>query len=566
MESLNTAQTQAATTIDGPVVIIAGPGTGKTKTLVERVWHMVARGIAPQRILALTFTKKAADEMRGRLGNANVQVTTFHALCFDLLKQKTGEAPNFITEPARMALIRGLAKPATLKGVSVREIALRVSRAKNMAGHDEAIMPVVTAYNAELAARHLQDFDDVLLHTHDALLANKDWRAQVRQRFTHIMIDEFQDTNALQYTLLQELRGTENLCVIGDPLQSIYGFRGADGDIFARFLRDFPQAKQITLHINYRSAPEIVALANAMYPSAPALTAYHSQPGQVQAVEVLNEYSEAAWVLATIEQAIGGSNLQTAVSTDHRTDQRGLADFAVLYRSRHAARVLQKILQGSGIPVQIVGDGSPYETPCVQAIVQVLARLVDQERAVAIKNMSTAQVDALVASLDVAQKPAELAGQLMQKFGFAPDAELRQLCSMLVQFTTSAEAVAYLDDIAAHGFYDPRAAAVTLLTIHAAKGLEFAHVFLLAAEDGVLPSTKGDTAEEKRLFYVAVTRAKERLDILHARKRGGEAAVLSPFVQEIPADILPRITDTALASDQRRSAKRQAKRAQTSLF
>jgi len=238
----------------------------------------------------------------------------------------------------------------------------------------------------------------------------------------------------------------------------------------------------------------------------------------------------------------------------------------VLYRTRSAARMVQKTLQDSGIPVQIVGEGSPYEAPQVQAIVQVLARLADPERTVVIKNMSTAQVDTLVAMLDATQKPLALAEKLMTLFGFEPNANLRQLCSMLVQFRTVAIAVAYLDGIAAQGFYDPQADAVTLLTIHAAKGLEFTHVFLVAAEDGILPSAKGDLAEEKRLFYVAVTRAKERLDVLHARRRSGEVAKMPQFVQEVAATMLPRITDTALASDQRRATKRQAKRAQTSLF
>jgi len=566
MDSLNAAQVHAATTIDGPVVIVAGPGTGKTKTLVERVRHMVEQSVPPHKILALTFTKKAADEMRARLGDARVRIVTFHALCFELLTQKSNATPELITEPARLTILRSLTKSTSLTGLSVRDVALRVSRAKNMAGTDDAIRPVLAAYTAELTARGLHDFDDILLHTRDFLLADAVWRAHNQQRFTHIMIDEFQDTNALQYELLQLLRGTDNLCVIGDPLQSIYGFRGADGDIFGRFLADFPHAKQMGLSVNYRSAPEVVAAANAIYPDSPALLAHNTRPGHAQTVEVLNEYSEAAWVLGQIEQAIGGSDLQKAVSTDRRSDHQSLRDFAVLYRTRSAARVLQKILIDSGIPVQIVGDGSPYEAPQVQAIVQLLARLVDPGRTVVIKNMRPTQIAALVAALDVNEKPLMLTEKLIAACGFTPDAALHQLCSTLMQFGTVVEAVAYIDGIAAHGFYDPRADAVTLLTIHAAKGLEFTHVFLVAAEDGALPSAKGERAEERRLFYVAVTRAKDQLDILHARSRGGQKVVMSPFAAAIPANILPRISDAALANDQRRAAKRHAKRAQSSLF
>lgn len=561
VESLNQSQLRAITATEGPLAIIAGPGTGKTKTLTERIRFLTSQGVEPARILALTFTKKAAEELRARLANPAVYVATFHRLCFDIIKEVDGVVPQFITEPARLALIKSLSKPAIFKGVPVRELSLVISRAKNMAG-DESATKLVAAYNNELTALGFCDFDDLLIRVRDILQSDAN---TFRGRFDYIFVDEFQDTNLLQYELLQLLRHTENICVIGDPQQSIYGFRGADGDIFGRFTTDFPQAAEITLTVNYRSAQAIVDVANAVYPESSVLTAQSAERGVVQAVEVLNEYSEAHWILGEIQKAIGGSDLQRAVSNDDRANHRTLRDFAVLYRGRAAARVLQKVCADSGIPCQVVGDGTPYDEPAAQTIIQLLARIADPTRNLAIKNMSATQADAVCAG-QTATRPYNIAEALIAQFGMTVTPALRQLLGVLLRFATAAEVTAYFDEIAAQDFYDPRAEAVTLLTIHAAKGLEFGHVFLIAAEDGVLPSAKGDIAEERRLFYVAVTRARDRLDILHVQKRGGKPAKVSSFIAAIPAATLPRVTDESFVRDQRKVAKRQAKRAQTSLF
>lgn len=608
VDILNKRQKQAAEASDGPIVIIAGPGTGKTKTLTARLQFLVTQGVDPAKILALTFTKKAAEEMQERYAAAHIVeqaddlvagdpeegaprsraagtpasmsgegrlrgrtrgvpfISTFHALCFSLLTEKLGAQPQIIAEPARLALIKSLPKPAELKTVTIRELSLLISRAKNKADNSPPAERLTTAYNKELAAQELYDFDDVLLRVSDLLQADAVWRSQIQSRFTHILVDEFQDTNALQYELLQLMRGTTNLFIIGDPQQSIYGFRGADGDIFAKFLQDFSDARRITLDINYRSAPQIVALANTVYPDEPPLTAHIKVAGQARAVKVLNEYSEANWVLAEIQKAIGGSDMTSAISNDDRRNHCGLADIAVLYRSRTVARTVQKMLADSGIPVQVVGEGSPYDAQSVQTIVQFLAQLSDPKRQAVIKGLTSGQIATLLQKLDPADRPLALAERIMDICKLAPTDALRQLLATLVQHKTLAKAVAYYDELAAHDFYDPRAQAVTLLTIHAAKGLEFAHVFVVGAEEGVLPSERGDIAEEKRLFYVAVTRAKQRLDLLHAIMRGGQKATVSRFVAGISPAILPQLTDPALQGDERRAQKRRAKRAQTTLF
>lgn len=602
----NKQQQQAVEAGNGPVAIIAGPGTGKTKTLVARITFLIDAGVPPASILALTFTKKAAGEMASRVGGTTgsisrqgrvmfsllglersvyasesksavapsvagassglPRISTFHALCFELVREKLGEPPAFISEPARLALIKKLPKAVALKGVSIRELSLLISRAKNMATDNTDIARLVGTYNAALRQQNLHDFDDLLLQTRNLLRDDPAWRVHIQNRFTHILVDEFQDTNALQYEILQLLRANQNLFVIGDPLQSIYGFRGADGDIFARFLHDFASAITIVLTTNYRSAGSIVNLANAIFTDAPQLHAHSKNAGMAQVVEVLNEYREADWVLDTIQTAIGGSDLQRAVSDDARAEHRTLRDFAVLYRSRHAARALQKAFETSGLPFQIVGEGSPYDQPAVQAVIQILAQLADPGRKAVAKGFSEQQISVLLQKLDAQQTPHKLAEDIVAAFALPVDATMRQLFSVLVRFKTAQEAVNYFDGIATQDFYDPQADAITLLTVHAAKGLEFAHVFLIAAEEGILPSTRGDAAEEKRLFYVAATRAKEQLDILYADKRGGEHTQLSRFVAAIDPKILPRNKDANFVKDQRLAQKRQAKRAQTSLF
>ncbi len=592
---LNSAQRQAAEAGDGPIAIIAGPGTGKTKTLVARIEWLVAQGVQPGSILALTFTKKAAQEMSERLAydakrksgvadagaflpgarrpeektqyltgpQSKPYISTFHALCFDLLNEKLEKPPQFIAEPARLALIKNLPKPAAFKGLSSRELSLIISRGKNMADDAPEVARLVGAYNAELKTQNLHDFDDLLLQTHDMLQNDPIWRAYVQKRFSHILVDEFQDTNNLQYQLLQLLRQTDNLFVIGDPQQSIYGFRGADGDIFARFARDFPQAKTIVLHTNYRSASQVVALANAIYPQAPALTAYNKTPGDVRATKVLNEYREADFVLQQIQQAIGGSDLQRAVSDDDRANQRTLADFAILYRSRLAARVLQQRLAGSGLPFQVVGEGSPYDKPSVQALVQLITQVAYPKKPGVVKGFSPTQIAKLLGPINPAQKPHDIAAALVTAFALPLDADLRQMLGMLVRFTTAKQAADYFADIATQNFYDPRADAITLLTIHASKGLEFAHVFLIGAEEGILPSARGTEPEEKRLFYVAATRAKQQLSITAAAFRHNQKTQPSRFIAEAR---LPLHADNTFAKDQKLAQKRQAKRAQTSLF
>jgi superfamily I DNA/RNA helicase len=569
LETLNQEQLAAVEVADGPVVIIAGPGTGKTKTLVTRVAYLLESGRAkPEQILALTFTKKAAEEMKLRLGSlakgARPTVATFHSLCLELLDV---DLP-FVGDAQRLQIIRTLHRPKALKDVSARELGLVISCAKNTTTiGDPDVAKVVAAYNDALAEQEVQDFDDLLLGAYELLRDNEPARKATQARYRYVLVDEFQDTNQLQYELLKLLCGHDNLFVIGDPNQSIYGFRGASGTIFEQFRADFPNAKIITLRTNYRSVPQVVQLSNALFQEAPELIAYKDEPGLVRAVEVLNEYTEAEWILNQIHQSIGGGDLLKAVSDDERLGQRRLSDFAVLYRNRSAASTFQKLLAESGLPYQVVGDGSPYDQPQVQALVALLRAAVSNEP-VQIEGYSSAECRLLeeeLARVDEAL-PSALVEKMITILGFEPSRDLQQFVGTLVRFKDVPSALRYIDEIAEHGFYDVSVDAITLLTIHAAKGLEFPHVFVIGNEEGILPSARGDEAEERRLLYVAITRARERLELLHTRHRGGEQSAPSRFLVGISEDTLKHIVDPDMETQLRRIAKRVAKNSQTSLF
>jgi len=580
--SLNKQQRDAVENGDGPVLIVAGPGTGKTKTLTSRIAYLLSsRKAQPHEILALTFTVKAAREMRERVAElipGNTQdIMTFHALGRRILQEHTPGAPTeFISESERLALIRRLAKSQSLKGMTARELSLAVSKQKgSVSPADDALAKLVTAYNNELRAQHLLDFDDLLSQTHGLLRGNDALRKQLQTVYRYVLIDEFQDTSELQWTIVELLRGNDNVFVIGDPKQSIYSFRGAGAEMFEHFRATFPDSKTITLQTNYRSAARIVELANQVYPHDKPLEAFSKEAGHVQAMQTLNEYSEADLVLAIIEQGIGGSTMLNA----GESKGRHFKDFAVLYRTHHSAKIVQQRLHDSGIPVQIVGEGSPYEQPEVQAVIGSLKWLLRHDQLPDITGFSAAQVQALLQNSDAARPVSALAEKLVKTFGLEADsaarrARLGQFVSTLVRFDSQPDGllrcIEYIEQLEQTDFYDPQADSVTLLTIHASKGLEFTHVILIAAEEGTLPLVRKtvapNIAEERRLFYVALTRAKQQLDITYVKKRSGEQQHVSRFVTEVSEHFLPRVVDPQLAQLEKKLYRRQQKNRQATLF
>lgn len=583
LDVLNKRQRQAVEGGDGPVLIIAGPGTGKTKTLTARIVYLLqSQQIKPENILALTFTAKAAREMSERvtvhLGyKHSLDILTFHALGFRLLQEQADrEQAAFIAEVDRLALIKQLARSQAFKGMSARELSLTVSKQKGALHKDDGpVMQLVEAYNEELARRKLRDFDDLLSQTHELLRQNQALQRKLQSRYRYIMIDEFQDTSELQWELVRLLQGTDNVFIIGDPKQSIYSFRGASAEMFDRFRADFPQHTAITLQSNYRSAQRIVALANNIFPDSEPLKAQTSDDGEVLVIETLNEYSEADLVLDTIERGIGGSTMLTA----GESQGQHFKDFAVLYRTHHVAKPLQQRLRDSGIPFQVVGEGSPYERPEIRAVLDSLKWLHTHEQLPAIKGYRSPQVQTLLEQIDTTQPISDMVQVIAETFVLAGDdtrkqQQLEQLRSTLVRFDSPEDGLeqclAYFEDIEQREFYDPEADAVTLLTIHASKGLEFSHVILVAAEEGTLPHIRKtvptDIEEEQRLFFVAATRAKQRLHILHAKKRGGEDRKVSRFVVSLPEASLPRAVDPDMGKLEKKLHRRQQKARQATLF
>jgi len=573
MNELNVEQREAVKVIGGPLLIVAGPGTGKTKTLTARIAHLVASDAAkPSEILALTFTNKAAAEMRERVAGlvegAAPTVTTFHALCYRLL----GDEMEFVSEPERAMIIKQLRGKAESTSLTTNELGLEISRLKNGMAGDAKAKHLLVAYNQALKERGLCDFDDLLLKTRELLKTEKP-----DLPYKYILVDEFQDTNALQYELLQLLRSNDNICVIGDPLQSIYGFRGADSTMFDRFAADFPAACKVYLSTNYRSAPEVVRLTNAVFPDSPKLKAHTDNHGTVKAVEVLNEYGEAAWIVNEIEKSIGGSSFLKSheMEYDNREIAQSFKDFAVLYRTHRVGKTVQKMLGESGIPFQVVGEGSLYERPAIWATIQIMRHVagvtVALETLPALKHFSPLQIKVLIEKLDTNKKVSELVSNIIETFGF-DTTDHAQFIGSLIRFDERGlhAYLQHVDELFAGNFYDPAADAVTLTTIHAAKGLEFNHVFLIAAEEGTLPHQRphgeSDIDEERRLFYVAVSRARAQLDIVHARTRAGKPAEISRFICDIDATTLPRAQDENMATQKRRLAKRAAKRSQGTLF
>lgn len=574
----NTEQLSAIQAADGPMAIVAGPGTGKTRTLTARITHLIQEvRVAPEKILALTFTNKAAREMQERVaaelaGQQVPFIATFHALAAKICPMPEGM--TLVTDIERAAMLEVVRKETGTK-LKARELGLIISRAKNQVEQsaDAEITRLLQAFNRLMHKQNAYDYDDLLHRLHDSL---KEPAFRQNLPYTHILVDEFQDTNDLQYEIIKLLlNAADNLFVIGDPLQSIYGFRGASSWVFDRFMADFPDAAHITLSTNYRSAPQIVQAANHIFADAPQLRAHRTEPGVAQAVECLNEYGEADWILTQIERYIGGSDMMRGSQHHAANERRTFADFAVLTRTHAAVRTIQQCLEKSGIPYQVVGEGSPYEQPHAALIIQAFgyfARLMDPPL---VKGMTERQVKTLLDPIKPEAHTApltSLAAKILRALGMAGHAPARHFTNTLVHYDhLKPEAyVAHIQKIAEQEYYDPAAGAVTLLTIHAAKGLEFPVVFLAAAEEGILPLARygnvTDADEEKRLFYVAVTRARDELFLLHAQKRRGQLAETSRFVRELPADVVPRIIDDAMIGQVKKIKRRAQKRAQSSLF
>ncbi len=580
LAGLNSEQAAAVQTVDAPLVIVAGPGTGKTRTLTVRIaWLIEALGVDPASILAITFTNKATGEMAerlaGLLGEAvagRVTIKTFHAFGALLLRdhaQWLGLDPQFaiLSDDERRILLKQ-ARPDLKSGEIDQALAL-ISSAKNLmltpdsleSNADFAQFPqlpsVFQAYQTALRASQAVDFDDLLLLPVQLLEGHPDLLAAVQQRYRWISVDEYQDVNQAQYRLLRLLAGGgANLCVIGDPDQAIYGFRGADRRYFLSFQQDYPDAQLLSLSQNYRStqlildaAMQVIGRADGEAPPLQAVQALADFAEQVKldVYTAPTDKAEAEFVVHQIEQMVGGTSYFSLdsgrVEGAEQAKAGSFADFAVLYRLSAQSRLMVEAFERSGIPYQTVG-----QTPLAahQAVREALAglwllqspqSLVHQEAVLAALGRRKERVwQAFQHELAQRQQAGEtvarlvarvhdlLAQQRIDPLTEADNERLSQLARRSRAY--DADLAGFLEAMVLHSetdAYDPRADRVTLMTLHAAKGLEFPVVFIVGCEEGLVPYERPgrpvDADEERRLFYVGVTRAQHRLALLSARTR-----------------------------------------------
>ena len=585
------AQRQIEEAEGGPLVVVAGPGSGKTRVLTRRIARLVASGVDPSQIMAITFTRRAAGQMRQRLsallstGLGAMQVGTFHRLALSLLRELGCEPKLVLDEVEARRLLEGALADAGLSG-SVTAASQALSLAKAAAqGPDEIAeewRPHYDAYQAALHAAGACDYDDILLDLLRLLEGDAAVREQVRARFPYLLIDEFQDLNAAQYRLVLQLAGAgAGLMAIGDPDQAIYSFRGASPAYFAHLRENFSDTRLFHLGANYRSQGHIVEAAAAVVghnPGREAIELAAMRPGKerIRLIEVQSETAEGIAVVREIARMVGGTDM---VQTDAGAEgTRSFADFAVLFRTGRQGQVLEECFRKGGLPYRLVGQKGFLQAPAVRAAL-AFARYaaISQEdlrrwqaleamgaephilRQVRRGELSAAaqdRVEVLEARIAEYRQWAaqEGAGTWVRRwqteFGDPEDEDLEHLARV----GDAAGTVAQLLEtvlLGAEADYEERGGpqgpeAVALMTLHAAKGLEFPVVFICGVEDGLVPFRErdADLAEERRLFYVGMTRAEEELVLLRARSRQhyGERVqcALSPFVDEIPTQLLVR--------------------------
>jgi superfamily I DNA/RNA helicase len=505
-DGLNESQREAAV-IDGPLLIVAGPGTGKTLTIVRRIAYLMHQGVPPEEILAVTFTNRAAREMRVRtaamLGSdaAKIFIGTFHLLGLRLIKDNRADDFVIYSRDEQVELLKALMKDSTKKAQQAAE---RISRVKNfLKDADRKIQETYEAYQAALKRQDALDFDD-LIRIPIEMLQNSGIAQKYRDRFKHIIVDEYQDINPAQYRLLRQLAGSsENVCAVGDADQAIYAFRGADLENFLNFEKDFLGAARITLSENYRSSGILVNAADSLIKHNERridkkLVPTREQGVPVAVVSVPDEHAEGAAIIQEIEERIGGtSHYQMTRNSSGRGDSEcsfRFSDFAVIFRTHAQAKALEETFAASGIPYQMIGRRSSAQAKEIEETLAYLQSLIHPD-----DTTGSGRIDAQEAKL-----------------------------------------------LTAADFFDPRADAVTLMTLHMAKGLEFPIVFITGCEDGLIPCTVMkdgvDIEEERRLFYVGMTRAKDGLYLIHARNRflyGRRLAPSpSPFIGEISTEFI----------------------------
>jgi superfamily I DNA/RNA helicase len=577
---LNPEQRMAVEHENGPALIIAGPGTGKTRVLSHRIANLINKyHICPENILAVTFTNKAAEEMReriinliGREGNQNITVCTFHAFGYSILSEhfeKTGRKEFFTIidedDKRRLLELTGIDK------ARIHQISDHITQLKQelkSTGYDDN--PDVTNfflnYQSALKQYNLFDLDDLIYETCFLLMNDPAIMASYRDRFRFVLIDEYQDINYSQYRLIRLLMNDvdSNIYVIGDPNQAIYGFRGADVRFIKDFMQDYPGAQVYNLVKSYRCSDTILRVSQHMIHQGTEefFTLSGLQKGiRVNIVENVSDKSEAEFVARTIEQMLGGLrffSIDSQISAGiHDKDITGLSDFAVLCRIGKQMDAFEKALQDHSIPFRTYREIPFYKQEPVSIIIDLLRLFFNPENQFinqkiknnsAIRSTHYEQLKQLLEGKSVYEAVSLIKDHYLKNLLKENEPEVRRLLEHVQDYGSDLEG--FLRFVILGNpidTYSPKTEQVSLMTIHAAKGLEFECVFITGCEDGLIPYSlfsghEANKEEERRLLYVGMTRAMKYLWITHAKKRflmGREyQPKRSPFLDYIEKELL----------------------------
>ncbi|NIA08248.1 MAG: UvrD-helicase domain-containing protein [Nitrospiraceae bacterium] len=561
---LNPAQLEAVFHQTGPLLVVAGPGTGKTRVLSYRIGYLIDTGIArPDQILAITFTNQAAREISGRLsqileftGSDNQpRIGTFHGWALGLLRENLGEGARLpIDERDARGICRDAVRDLGLPLVRPQDIYKRISRAKQYypprIDEDEELEAVSRAYHALLKKYGLWDYDDIILEAL-RLFEDEKIRTEFHKDVPFVLIDEFQDVSPAQYALVRAMvKKDGDITIIGDPNQSIYGFRGADPRFMHQFSIDFDGVKAVTLDTAYRCPQAFLDAAQGVARIRDiSLKSAKKETPKIEIRSFKDPIAEAKWVARTIEQRVGGLSFDSLNDgTARGIDLKSLSDVAVLFRARALGTQIAKALSSQGIPFQRADNPDPLAQEELRSIWRIWEAVRGRAVAYHLKRMPgnmglwSNRVQDL-RSMSKKKDGPYLLGSIMEILGLDANRPLLRALQHTVERHPEEDSLAVLIRMESD-MLDVNIEAVSLLSIHAAKGLEFPVVFLIGCEDGIIPWKEADQEEERRLFYVGLTRASENIYLTHVKCRrlfGQDMdAGPSPFILDIPKDLLVR--------------------------
>jgi len=642
LDKLNPQQKKAVTAGNGSILVVAGPGSGKTRVLTQRIAYLIAEeGVRPWQILAVTFTNKAAKEMGERVkrllpdqATEGIMLGTFHSICARILRRESERLPiesNFVIFDTddQERIVKNVIRELNINEKLYRPASVHaaISRAKNeligaddyptQTYRDEVVKRVYAEYQKRLVASNAVDFDDILLYTARLLEDNPSVRDKYAQRFRHVLVDEFQDTNLAQYALIKQLASiNRNVFCVGDQDQSVYSWRGADWRNIQRFEQDFPDAQTILLEQNYRSKQNILEAAMGVIDRArnrrkKRLFSERGAGEKIFFYEAPDDYAEASFVVDSIAQLVASRQFEPG-------------DCAVMYRTNAMSRLIEEAFLQARLPYRLVGAQRFYGRREVKDIIAFL-RLVHNPsdeasldrvinvppRGIGEKTLTTlhlvarqneiqpgnilldlargkespfwesftgrstiplADFGGMLANWRVASQTLtvpELFDRIVKDLGYkeyiddeSEEGEdrwdnVQELKRLALEYSTR-PLDEFLENVALVSDQDTIAEGnvPTLLTLHAAKGLEFGAVFIVGLDDGILPHSRSfddpeSMEEERRLFYVGITRAKDKLYLIRSIQRGGrgsqEETFPSRYLDDVPTDLLVGKTRTGRA-------------------